>query len=211
MSIFHDVIFPMRLAFGASGGPVRITQITALASGGEARNNPHQFSRRRFNAAAGLKSNADLLSLIEFFEARQGQLHGFRFKDPLDHLSCTLGDEPRGDDQYIGLGDGHTQTFQLVKNYGEIAGGYQRNITKPVLGSALLTIDGFPLASPEFTVDELSGIITFGIAPPSGAVIRAGYRYDVPVRFDVDHLDISLEAFGAGEIANVPLIELLHA
>ena len=35
---FHDVRFPLAVAFGSSGGPERRTEIVALASGHEERN-----------------------------------------------------------------------------------------------------------------------------------------------------------------------------
>jgi uncharacterized protein (TIGR02217 family) len=211
MTSFHDVVFPLRLAFGASGGPVRATQITALASGGEVRNNPHRQSRRRYNAAAGLKSHADLQNLVDFFEARQGQLYGFRFRDPLDHKSCALNDKPQADDQFIGLGDGQETRFQLLKIYGDQQSGYNRKITKPAAGSVLVSVDGTKLTGDEFTLDALTGIVALSTPARDGAVVRAGFRFDVPVRFDVDHLDLSLEAFGAGEITQIPLLELLYA
>jgi uncharacterized protein (TIGR02217 family) len=40
-------------------------------------------------------------------------------------------------------------------------------------------------------------------------LITAGFAFDVPVRFDTDELTVNLEAFGAGEIPKVPLIEIL--
>jgi uncharacterized protein (TIGR02217 family) len=41
-----------------------------------------------------------------------------------------------------------------------------------------------------------------------GAVVTAGFRFDVPVRFDTDRLDIDLSAFTAGEIPAIPLVEI---
>ena len=53
---------------------------------------------------------------------------------------------------------------------------------------------------------------TFNVPPVSGAIISAGFEFDVQVRFDTDQLDLALEAFGAGQAANIPLIEVLgHA
>lgn len=211
MNAFHNVSFPLRLAFGASGGPSRITQITQLTSGGEVRNTAHAHSRRRYNAAAGIKSNADLQRLVSFFEARFGQLYGFRFRDPVDHLSCEIGKSPSAADQFIAAGDGDTAVFQLVKNYGDAQANYARPITKPVLASVVISVDGTNVPPEDFTVDELTGQITFAAAPPPDAVIRAGFEFDVAVRFDTDRLDLSLEAFGAGELTSVPLVELPHA
>jgi uncharacterized protein (TIGR02217 family) len=49
------------------------------------------------------------------------------------------------------------------------------------------------------------------VAPEAGAEVRAGYRFDVPVRFADDRLSLSRATFEAGEIASVPLIEIREA
>jgi len=48
-----------------------------------------------------------------------------------------------------------------------------------------------------------------GLRGDAGVVVTAGFRFDCPVRFDVDRLDVSLEAFGAGRVVGVPLVELV--
>lgn len=200
MNDFHDVIFPLSLAFGASGGPMRKTDITALANGFEHRNSSHAHSRRRYNAAAGIKSNADMETLIAFFEARHGQLYSFRFKDPLDHSV---------DNAPIATGDGQATEFQLIKIYGDDAGRYVRKITKPREASMTLFVDGQAVGLDDISINYHTGIIVFDTAPVVGSIITASFDFDVIVRFDTDHLDVSLEAFGAGEIASIPLIEVL--
>ena len=46
------------------------------------------------------------------------------------------------------------------------------------------------------------------VAPPAGAEVRAGFLFDVPVRFAEDRLDISAVNFAVGEAPSIPLIEL---
>jgi len=210
MSDFHNIRFPLPLAFGASGGPVRRTEITQLASGAEHRNAAHAQSRRRYNAGAGIKTIAELYDLIAFFEARFGQLYSFRFRDPTDFKSCKPNEIISATDQIIGMGDGTPKEFQLIKTYSDGAGSYERVITKPVSGMVKVAIDGAEISRSEFAVNELAGTISFNTAPLPGAVISAGFEFDVPVRFDTEQLDVSLEAFGAGQVINVPLIEVLH-
>ncbi|MEL7218571.1 MAG: DUF2460 domain-containing protein, partial [Pseudomonadota bacterium] len=41
--------------------------------------------------------------------------------------------------------------------------------------------------------------------------IRAGFLFDVPVRFAEDRIDISGVNFSAGEAPSVPLVELREA
>lgn len=208
MSGFHDVSFPFSVALGARGGPVRRTEIVTLGSGREERNSPHAHSRRRWNAGPGVKTLDDLHTLTAFFEARRGRLHGFRFRDPLDHKSCAPSASVSPIDQALGTGDGVTTEYSLAKQYGSGGESYSRPITKPVAGSVRIAVDGVELDVPDFAVDPGTGIVSLLAAPGSGAAVTAGYFFDCPVRFDTDALDISLDAFGAGEAADVPLIEL---
>lgn len=205
MSGFHDVEFPLSLAFGARGGPQRITQITPLSNGSEQRNTSHADSKRRYNAGAGIKSLDDLHRLIAFFEARRGQLYSFRFKDPMDFKSCLPSHSIQASDQPLGVGDGASLRFQLSKTYSDVSGVYVRKITKPISASVQVAVNG---VLETVSVDVTSGLVTFQTPPVLGAIITAGFEFHVPVRFDVDALELTLEAFGAGEAANIPLIEV---
>lgn len=204
MSQFHDVSFPFPLGFGARGGPSRRTEIVELASGREERNSPHAHARRRYDAGPGVKTLDDLAVLIAFFEARRGQLHAFRFRDPLDHKSCNPSQAPSATDQAIGTGDGVQTVFGLVKRYGDGADAYVRPIAHPVAGSVLAAVDGVPAA---FSVNG-SGQLVFDAAPAPGASVTAGFKFDVPVRFNTAQLDIAVDAFEAGEVPSVPLVEI---
>ena len=52
------------------------------------------------------------------------------------------------------------------------------------------------------------GRVSFDEPPAAGEEIKAGFRFDVPVRFAEDRLGVSRATFEAGEIASVPLIEV---
>ena len=119
MPAFHEVRFPLSIGFGSSGGPERRTDVVLLASGHEERNSRWADSRRRYNAGTGVRSLTDLHTLIGFFEERRGRLHGFRWRDRADWKSCPPAEAPDPEDQPIGIGDGDTATFQLIKTYGE--------------------------------------------------------------------------------------------
>lgn len=209
MAAFHEVRFPLRLALGTSGGPVRRTDIVNLSNGREHRNQRWRNSRRAYDAGSGIRSVSDLYAVLEFFEARGGQLHGFRFRDPVDFRSCPPLSSTSAMDQRIGTGDGQTLTFQLVKTYADAAGGWTRRVAKPVPGSVLLSVNGNAVTA--FNTDHATGLVTFvaGQAPAAGAAIRAGFEFDVPVRFDIDRIDVSLASFEAGRIPSIPLVEIL--
>lgn len=208
---FHEVRFPVDVAFGATGGPERRNEIVLLTSGREKRNQRFAGSRRRYDAGTGVRSLADLYDIVAFFEARRGSLHGFRFRDPFDMNSRRPGEAVTASDQLIGAGDGATATFQLRKTYGTGDDAYVRPIRKPVSGSVLVAVDGVPKTSgAHFGVDHATGIVTFsgGNVPAPGAAVQAGFEFDVPVRFDTDHLSTSVSAFRAGQIPTVPLVEI---
>jgi len=210
MTGFHDVLFPVRLAFGARGGPERRVQITRLSNGQEVRNSSQSLSRRIYDAGTALKSKGDIYELLNFFEARAGALYAFRFRDPMDHRSGAIDAPVTALDQAIGQGDGVQQDFALIKTYFDAQGEQIRPITKPRIGTLSVAING--AITEAYSLSPLTGVISFTIPPALGDVITAGYEFDTPVRFDTERLDISLDAFGAGEIPSIPLIELLdHA
>lgn len=205
---FHEVSFPMSLALGTTGGPERRNDIVLLSNGYESRNARWRDSRRRYDAGSGMKSARDLYELISFFEARCGNLYGFRFKDPLDYLSSAYGVDISATDQQLGVGDGVTTNFQLSKTYADIGGSSSRNIQKPVNGSARIALDGVEVFSPEFDVNSQTGLVSFNEPPTQDVILTAGFEFDVPVRFDLERLDINLSNFHAGHIPSIPLIEI---
>ncbi len=204
---FHEVRFPDDISRGARGGPERRTQIVELASGDEERNASWANSRRRYDAAYGIRRADDLAAVVAFFEARNGRLHGFRWKDWADWKSCLPSGTPAATDQTIGTGDGATTDFQLVKVYSSGSQSWTRTITKPVDGTVMVAIDGTEATS-GWSVDTTTGIVSFTIAPASGVVITAGFEFDVPVRFDTDTLDVTLDVERLGSITSIPLIEV---
>jgi uncharacterized protein (TIGR02217 family) len=52
------------------------------------------------------------------------------------------------------------------------------------------------------------GIVEFSTAPAAGAIITAGFIFDVAVRFAEDRIEVNRATFLAGEAPTVPLIEL---
>jgi uncharacterized protein (TIGR02217 family) len=206
---FHEIRFPANLSFGSVGGPERRTEIVTLANGFEERNTPWLHSRRRYDAGVGLRSLDDIETLIAFFEARSGQLHGFRWKDWSDHKSCAPSSEPKVDDQVIGTGDGVTTAFQLQKTYVSGLQSYVRPIRKPVTGTVRVAVSGDQkIEGLEFGVNSETGEVTFALPPDAGTRITAGFEFDVPVRFDTDAIQTSVASFQAGDAPNVPVVEI---
>ena len=204
MTPFAEVSFPARLAFGSTGGVERRTEVVTLASGFERRATPWADGRRRWLVGQSIRRLADAAELQAFFEARRGRLQGFRFRDFADHASGAPGAAPGALDQVLGVGDGVRTAFRLAKRYGEGADAYVRPIAKPVAGSVAAAVAGAPAAC---TADATTGWVTFAAPPPAGAAVTAGFLFDVPVRFDADRIDLTLEGFDAARVTAVPLIE----
>lgn len=201
---FHEVRLPMAVAFGAQGGPERRTEVIPLASGGEVRNAVWAGSRRRWDLGGAITKLEDLRELIAFFEARRGRLHGFRFRDVVDDRTSLPGETVSATDEEIGQGDGEQTVFELSKQYGDSA----RRIWKPVTGSVRVALDGIE-TSDGVVIDTSRGDVRFPEAPAAGVTVTAGFVFDVPVRFDTDRLETSLDGYGAGRAVQVPIVELL--
>jgi uncharacterized protein (TIGR02217 family) len=199
---FDDVQFPIALGREASVEPAFSTSVVTAASGAEQRNSDWADARLRFDAGPGVRGQADLETLIAFFRARRGAAVAFRFEDPFDHSSNGMTGAPTAGDQPLGTGDGERTDFALIKSYG----AQLRRITRPVAGSVLVSVGG-DARETGWTLGPL-GVVRFATPPPAGAEVRAGYRFDVPVRFAEDRLSVSRATFAAGEAASVPFIEV---
>lgn len=205
MQSFDDVLFPLALGRDASVTPEFSTNVTITASGFERRNSLWTDARLRFDVGPGVRSEAELGELIGFFRARRGQARGFRLRDPSDFSSNGMTGAPTPTDQAIGTGDGALARFELVKLYGDNDEPQRRRITRPRAGSLRVSVNG--VETGDFVLEPV-GVIALASAPTAGAIVRAGFLFDVPVRFAQDSLDISGAEFAAGEAPSVPLIEL---
>jgi uncharacterized protein (TIGR02217 family) len=205
---FDDVIFPLEIGQDAEVTAEFSTNVVTMLSGQERRNTDWADARLAYDVAPGVRSEAELATLIAFFRARRGAAIAFRFADPFDDSSNGATGEPAATDQAIGIGDGVTTDFALIKTYGAGAGAQVRRITRPRNGSVLVAVDG--VAAIGWSLGTM-GRITFETAPADGAQITAGFRFDVPVRFAEDRLNASRATFAAGSFASVPLIEVKDA
>jgi uncharacterized protein (TIGR02217 family) len=209
MQAFDDVLYPIPLGRDSAISPEFSTSVITTASGFERRNSLWSDARLRFDVGPGVRSEAELGVLLDFFRARRGAARGFRLRDPSDFSSNGMTGTPGMIDQLIGTGDGTTAAFHLVKHYGQPPEPQRRRITRPRAGTVLVSLDGVQMAT-GWTLDP-GGVITFTTPPATGSTIRAGFLFDVPVRFAEDRLDISGAAFAAGEAPSVPVVELREA
>jgi len=204
---FDEVQLPFVIGFGSGGGPQFSTDVVTIDGGFERRNQNWAQARRKYDARTGVRSAADAMLLSIFFQARAGRARGFRLKDWSDFTSATDGvSAPLWSDQVLATGDGSATAFQLVKNYGSGGVIYRRAIRKPVADSVTIGVNGAQVTT-GWSVDAATGVVTFASPPVSGHAITAGYRFDVPVRFDTDQLLLTAQDAGLSK-AEIPLVEI---
>jgi uncharacterized protein (TIGR02217 family) len=195
---FVETQFPTDISYGSSGGPEYATDVVISQSGAEQRNVNWTQARARFNVAHGVKTQAQLDALIAFFRARKGRAYGFRFKDWTDYNAIA---------QWIGTGDGTQTAFQLTKLYSSGGVNEYRTISKPVSGTVNIYKNAV-LQTTGYTVNYVTGVVTFSTAPAASVLVTADFEFDVPVRFDTDRLSAVLESYGVNSWQDIPLIEV---
>lgn len=198
MNGFHEIRFPEAIARGATGGPGYDTTIVTTVAGFERRNANWQQARGRWDVGSGIKRRADFTALIDFFRARQGRAYGFRFKDWTDFEAVGV---------VLGTGDGAQKTFQLVKRYASGGVEVARTITRPVAGTIEIYRDSVRVTS-GVAVDTATGAVTFSTAPAADVVVTADFAFDVPVRFDTDRMELSLDHYEHGVWPQIAIVEI---
>jgi len=217
---FHDVQFPTDISYGSRGGPSFSTSIIKVDSGTEERVSRWATPHYLYDASYGVKFRSQMVALVAFYNARAGAAHSFRYKDFADYASTANGRVPTASDPagsavtetdvQLGIGDGVETDFQLVKRYTSGATTQLRQITKPVSGTVLVSLDNVNQTS-GWTVNLLTGVVTFTSAPSAAVVVKAGFQFDVPVRFgdqvDEGGLQASIDSFDETSVPSVPLVE----
>lgn len=176
--------FPTAVAPAPVGGPSFSTQVNAVLSGEEKRNQNWSRSRHEYEVSHGIRTEAAFVQIGAHFRMARGRAHHFRYKDWGDFTVARLEGE---------LTLLTTTTFQIYKVYGDVMGFEERRkITRPVSGTVSVW-QGTVLQTlgSNYTVAVETGIVTFAIAPGM-AVIEVACQFDVPVRYDTDTLKATL-------------------
>ena len=209
---FHEVRFPAALELRfAVGGPMRRTEVVTLANGHEERNTPWAHSRRQLRRRGSRCRRSDDLDtvLIAFFEARRGQLHGFRWKDWADYKSS----QPSADVVCATDQSARLRRWQR----GRVPAGQDlclrrspattRPIQKPVTGSVLVNVGGVAQQAEgtDFTLDSRRpGVHHLCYLRRATVVeVTAGYEFDVAGA--VRHVDqLQIVCWPRSKPGNVP-------
>ena len=206
---FHDVRLPDDVERGAQGGPQFRTTVTTLVSGFEKRNIDWSQTRGSWDVGYGIQTKVDFTAVIDFFHARLGQAHSFRFKDWADFEMVR---------QSIGATDGSTAIYSIFKRYTSGGIDFDKTLTKIVTAtvsawinniSQTVVYDTAPAAE-EISIALLTGIITLGAThtATSGQDIEILCEFDMPVRFGTDSLNVNLSTFDAGAVPSLPVVEV---
>ena len=176
--MFIEERFPTNISLGMRGGPEFSTMISQSFSGYEVRNINWLESRNKYEISKSITNENDLEQILSFFQICKGRGIGFRFKDHADFMAKN---------QLLFESDGKTLTFPIYKTYKLGILTYKRRIFKPVMGSIKLAMCE---AKVKYSVDYVNGIIKLEKPLSQGCKVSGSYEFDVPVRFNNDHLEL---------------------
>lgn len=126
-----------------------------------------------FNYLRTDQAYTDLEQLMGFFMARQGQFDDFLFMDPSDNLVTS---------QVIGMGDGSTVLFPLVRNMGGWIEPIGQAANQPIVTVAGVEVANWGVVLPNF--------IQFAAPPAIGAeIVVTNLQFYFVCEFQDDFLD----------------------
>lgn len=216
---FIDAYMPEEVpGYPCISAPRFKTTIQVSAGGNERRNQEWEHPLHQFILPEAVARETSVINgLKKHWLITKGPLHSFPWADPLDKASIDhTPNLPDTDllalisrtDQTLGTGDGFTTAFQLVKKYVVGSETYTRKIYHPVVSSVLVEKNGV-LVTTGYTVSRTTGIVTFDVPPSNGHVIKAGFLYDVEVRFESDDaFEGIVRTWQAGGFSDLTLIEV---
>lgn len=194
--------FPDDVSYGSSSGPGWEVTVVRMDSGREKRNLPWSQDLGEWDVSYGIKTDAQMLAVRRHFQARRGRHQGFPMKDWGDYTVTN---------ELFGTGDGADTTFQLVKLYTSGSDTYTKTIWLPRISTVIVTKAGVTqIEGTDYTIDYLTGIVTFTVAPASSAALRWTGEFDKPARYDLKTLAMTFETFNT-QSARIPIIELKAA
>lgn len=215
---FYEHRLPLDLSRGVSGGLGLRTLVNEADSGEESRIIKFSRLRGRWDLASRLmrdfESNptlrVDCDTIQQLHVVQEGRAHGFRFRHDGDH---KIGDpdDPTTTNQSIGTGDGAETQFQAIRQYAFGAVTFNRPIVKLEASSYTVLIDDVAQTEGggnDYTIDVDTGVVTFNAAPLGGEDVGLASKFDVPVRFDIDLLDLDYELASLGQVPSIPIVEL---
>jgi uncharacterized protein (TIGR02217 family) len=202
---------PSDVEEGATGGPEFATVIQQSVSGQEQRVRVWAKCRAKYEIGYSVMNSADPVgnyrAVLALFYAHGGRLRPFRFKDWADYQAS---------DASFGTGDGSDTTFQLSKTYdpsqillgvpGSIT--HTRDIYLPATAPVIKNNGVVQTVATHYTISS-TGLVTFVTAPVTGHALTWSGEFDIPVRFDVDYLPVTMNVNSIAEIGSIALREVI--
>jgi uncharacterized protein (TIGR02217 family) len=212
----YNAVLPGFVSKGSEASPVSLVDIARGPAGNEQRRSRRSRRLRRFNLGKDIRDISDIYEVLEFFEVMNGPEHSFAVQNLNDYKSCDPGEQITMLDALIGVGDGSNLNFQFKKQYfvtlldnSTIA--IDRTVYLPVSGTVLVAVDGvLKTETTHYVVNYSTGALAFtmGNAPANLKNVTAGFHFNEKVRFDTNDLSQLMEAFKAGSVPSIPLIEV---
>lgn len=194
------------------------TEVFIAASGYEQRNSLWSETRGEgdfgypFIQALGTVSGKATIEEIQaHHRTKLGRTHSFPLKDWSD-FNIGDQDDPATTRQDIGTGDGADTTFQINKTYPSGPTTFTRTIYLITPGTLFVYLDGVLKSDPgDYTVNLLTGLITFGSAPGNNVIVAVTTQFYNHVRYDIDVFRAAMHHYKSGRIPNIPVIEVRGA
>lgn len=210
--------FPEGVSAKAEFGPAYSTQVARNIGGTEQRNQNWTFGLRKGTVGHDIQDQTEFDALLDFFNVAEAQTHVWRFKDWSD-FTVNSG---RGRLGMLGVtsaaatGTG-SATYQLFKRYVNSANLTQnpkdRRIAKPVSGQISVyrggVLQAFGGGAGQISVDTTTGTITWVSSFPGAAeALTWAGQFDVPCRFDTDHMAGVTHLINNESWPTIPIVEI---
>lgn len=209
---YLDILFPEDISFGGRRLTRYSTTVVRSKSGVEQRNKNWAFPLVGWEFDLSSWDEIRREELADFLEAIEGKYDTFRFKDPRDFYAGGEIDDLENftpvTPQPFAVGDGETVAFQLRKSRTKGAKTVWRKVTKPDLASFSLYVDVALVDPADYSVDAVTGLVTFNEAPADEAVIAWAGKYWIEARVDSDDVTEVFESFTTGEFTSIVILEV---
>ncbi len=192
---FNQIHFPETLAFGARGGRGYSTDIVINAGGYEKRNKNWGTPLGKWEVGLVNRSLNETRRMQAFFHAADGSANSFLFFDKKDGLMSRAV-----------MGKLTSTTYQLRQRYTDQTVTTFLNVYHPYSEELVITFGTVP--TDDYTVDLVTGIVTFFSAVDSNVQPRASGRFAIQVRFDVDTFEPEQVDYEVFSWPSIPLVEV---
>lgn len=199
MNNFHDIYLPEFVAVHTISKICFTNHVVSSVSGREQRRNIRSLPFNEYVIKDCRMQPEEYEELNGFFRARKGRMFSFKLRDISDHILA---------EHVIAYGDGSSSSFIIQKHYKDAYAPSVRQIIAPVASELSVKVDSEEV---EWIFNEQTRQIELRRTPRAGSVITASGFYDIVVRFDSDHLEVSYADDGTILLDDCKLVEVISA